>query len=141
MLNIVECNSDAEIMMTYPAMRQLRPHVAEGDYLGLIREMESQGGRLVAATEEGNVLGCAFFRQETRLFTGPMVYVDDLVSDENQRSKGVGHALIEWMSEFCRERGIKNLVLDSGVQRGAAHKFYFREGFTITSFNFKKPIE
>lgn len=140
-MNIIECRSDTEIIMTYPVMSQLRPHVAEEDYLGLIREMENQGGRLIAAKEEGYVVGCAFFRRETRLFTGPMVYVDDLVSDQNQRSKGVGQALIEWMSEFCRERGIKNLVLDSGVQRGAAHKFYFREGFAITSFNFKKPIE
>ncbi len=139
-MNIVECNSDAEIMSTYPVMSQLRPHVAKEDYLDLIREMEGQGGQLIAAMEAETVVGCAFFRRETRLFTGPMVYVDDLVSDENQRSKGVGHALIDWMSEFCREHGIKNLVLDSAVHRGQGHKFYFREGFTITSFNFKKPI-
>lgn len=140
-MNIIECTSDTEIMDTYPVMRQLRPHVAEADYLGLVREMEGQGGKLIAAKEGDKVLGCAFFRRETRLFTGPLVYVDDLVSDENQRSKGVGHALIEWMSEFCRAHEIKNLVLDSGVHREQGHKFYFREGFTITSFNFKKPIE
>ncbi len=140
-MNIVECNSDTEVMSTYPVMSQLRPHVEEGDYLNLIREMEGQGGQLIAAMEGGSVVGCAFFRQETRLFTGPMVYVDDLVSDQSQRSKGVGHALVEWMSDFCRARGIKNLVLDSAVHRGQGHKFYFREGFTITSFNFMKPIE
>ncbi len=140
-MNISECNSDQEIMVTYPVMSQLRPHIAEEDYLALIREMEGQGGKLIAAKEDENVLGCAFFRRETRLFTGPMVYVDDLVSDGSQRSKGVGHALIDWLSEYCRKKGIKQLVLDSGVQRDQAHKFYFREGFTITSFNFKKSIE
>lgn len=140
-MNITQCNSDQEIMATYPIMSQLRPHIAEENYLALIREMEGQGGTLIAAKDGDNVLGCAFFRRETRLFTGPMVYVDDLVSDSNQRSKGVGHALIDWLSEFCQSRDIKNLVLDSGVQRGSAHKFYFREGFTVTSFNFKKPIE
>lgn len=140
-MNIIECNTDTEIMSTYPVMSQLRPHVGEEMYLDLIREMEGQGGRLIAATHDESVVGCAFFRQETRLFTGPMVYVDDLVSDENTRSKGVGHALIEWMSDFCKSKGVKHLVLDSAVHRGKGHKFYFREGFTITSFNFKKPIE
>jgi GNAT superfamily N-acetyltransferase len=140
-MDIIECNSDQDIMSTYPVMSQLRPHVREEDYLSRIREMEGQGGKLIAVKENQDVLGCAFFRRETRLFTGPMIYVDDLVSDGNKRSKGVGHAMIEWIAEYCRIKGIKHLVLDSGVQREQAHKFYFREGFTITSFNFKKSIE
>ncbi|MCC3861657.1 GNAT family N-acetyltransferase [Pseudemcibacter aquimaris] len=138
---IIECKTDREIMDTYAVMNQLRPHVNEEDYLGLIREMEGQNGSLIAVMDDGKCVGCSFFRRETRLFTGPMVYVDDLVSDENTRSKGVGKMMIDWLTAYCRENGFKQLVLDSGVQRGKGHKFYFREGFTITSFNFKKPIE
>ncbi len=140
-MNIIECKTEQEIMGTYPVMSQLRPHIIEGDYLGLIREMEGQGGRLISAMDGGKCVGCAFFRHETRLFTGPMFYVDDLVSDQNTRSKGVGHALLEWIENEAKSKFIKTIALDSGVQRGAAHKFYFREGFTVTSFNFKKSVE
>lgn len=140
-MNIIECKTDQDILETFSVMSQLRPHIAEGDYLGLIREMENQGGRLIAAMDGGKCVGCSFFRQETRLFTGPMFYIDDLVSDENTRSKGVGHALLSWIENEARAKSIKTIALDSGVQRGAAHKFYFREGFTVTSFNFKKSIE
>lgn len=140
-MNIIECKSEQDIMETYAVMSQLRPHVAEHDYLGLIREMEGQSGRLIAAMEGSSVIGCAFFRQETRLFTGPLFYVDDLVTDENTRSKGVGHALLAWVEREAKAKGIKTVALDSGVHRGQGHKFYFREGFTITSFNFKKSVE
>lgn len=140
-MDIKICNSDEDVMMTYPVMSQLRPHVAETEYLDIIREMEGQGGTLIAVTDGDKCVGCSFFRRETRLFTGPMVYVDDLVSDENTRSKGIGKAMIDWLTNYCRDNGFKQLVLDSGVHRGQGHKFYFREGFTITSFNFKKPIE
>jgi hypothetical protein len=30
--------------------------------------------------------------------------------------------------------------LDSGVQRQHAHRFYFREGMTITSFHFRAAV-
>tara|TARA_R110002073_G_C9230636_1_gene560749 strand:- start:211 stop:633 length:423 start_codon:yes stop_codon:yes gene_type:complete len=140
-MNIIECKSEQEIMETYAVMSQLRPHVVKGDYLGLIREMEDQGGRLIAAMEGEKVVGCAFFRQEVRLYTGPLFYVDDLVTDENTRSKGVGHALLDWVENEAKAKGIKTIALDSGVHREQGHKFYFREGFAITSFNFKKTVE
>ena len=140
-MDIIECKTDVEIGNTFNVMHQLRPHLNEQEYLPLIREIESQGGRLIAAVDGGKVVGCSLFRQETRLFTGPMIYIDDLVTDENTRSRGVGSALIDWIESYAKQNLVKTIALDSGVQRGVAHKFYFREGFTVTSFNFKKPVE
>jgi len=62
------------------------------------------------------------------------------VTDEAQRSTGVGHALMRYMEEVCRERACDTFSLDSGAWRQQAHKFYFREGMTITSFHFDKKI-
>ena len=68
------------------------------------------------------------------------LYCDDLVTDEALRSTGVGHALMEHMAKLARERGCDLFTLDSGTQRQQAHRFYFREGMTITSFHFsRKP--
>ena len=41
---------------------------------------------------------------------------------------------LRWMPT-CRR-----LTLDSGVQRGRAHKFYFNCGLTISSYRFQKPL-
>ena len=140
-VDIIECKTDEEIRNTFEVMHQLRPHLNEHEYLPVVREIESQGGRLIAAVDEDTVVGCSLFRQETRLFTGPMIYIDDLVTDENIRSRGVGSALIDWIENYAKQQSVKTITLDSGVQRSFAHKFYFRKGFTVTSFNFKKPVE
>jgi len=68
------------------------------------------------------------------------MYCDDLVTDEARRSTGVGHALMEHMRALCAKRGADAFTLDSGVQRDQAHKFYYREGMTITSFHFTQVL-
>jgi len=73
-------------------------------------------------------------------FSGRFLYVDDLVTDAARRSRGVGKALLGQCERVARELGCRDFVLDSGVQREQAHKFYFREGLTISAYNFKKSL-
>lgn len=99
-----------------------------------------QGARMALAVEKDEVLGLAVYRWHENTSDGVKFYVDDLVTDEACRSKGIGHALIGHLERIARDLGASGLGLDSGTQRTQAHKFYFREGFVITSFNFKKSF-
>jgi hypothetical protein len=42
---------------------------------------------------------------------------------------------------MARSRGCNGMELDSGTHRTRAHRFYFREGFLITSFAFRKEFK
>ncbi|CAF3268974.1 unnamed protein product, partial [Rotaria sp. Silwood2] len=53
------------------------------------------------------------------------------ITNENSRSLGVGRCLINYMKNVGNTLGIDKLILDSGCERGRAHKFYYREGFII----------
>jgi GNAT superfamily N-acetyltransferase len=119
--------------------RQLRPHLPE-NYLGRMREVLAGGAEMAVAVVDGRVAGVTVFRVLEKTHSGRDLYCDDLVTDEKQRSTGVGHALVEYMEKVCRERQCDTFSLDSGTQRQQAHKFYFREGMTITSFHFDKKI-
>lgn len=119
--------------------RELRPQIPT-PYAEAMEAIFRDGGRLCVATEGDEVLGVALYRVYADTFNGKRCYVDDLVTTEKRRSSGVGHALIEHLAGRARALGCDNLVLDSGTQRTAAHKFYFREGFVIPSFNFKKAL-
>jgi GNAT superfamily N-acetyltransferase len=110
------------------------------DYAGTMARVFAGGGRMCVAVDGERVLGVAVYRIGENTFSGVHMYVDDLVSDEAERSKGVGHALMQDLERIARAKHCTNLVLDSGTQRQQAHKFYFREGMVITSFNFKKPL-
>ena len=86
------------------------------------------------------MVGVAVFRYFENTHVGHKFYVDDLVTDEGFRSSGVGHALLVFLEQLARSRGCNSIELDSGTQRTRAHKFYFREGFVIPSFSFRKDF-
>ncbi len=118
--------------------RQLRPHLPSDYAAKMARVLDS--ARMALVVEGGTVLGLAVYRWHENTFDGLKFYIDDLVTDDARRSEGVGHALITHLAEVARKLGAGGLVLDSGTQRTQAHKFYFREGFVIPAFNFKKSL-
>jgi GNAT superfamily N-acetyltransferase len=115
--------------------RQLRPQLPPA-YVERMKEIFAGGAEMAVCLVGGKVAGITVFRVLEKTFTGRELYCDDLVTDETKRSTGIGHALIEYMEGVVRERKCDAFTLDSGTQREQAHKFYFREGMTITSFHF-----
>ncbi len=140
MPEVREIVSDEEITSTFPVMRQLRTHLDEDEYLEKIQRMRRSGYRLAAATESGMVRCVAGFRIVEFLAYGKLLYVDDLVTAENARSEGHGERVLDWLAGVAREEGCGSLQLDSGVQRHEAHRFYFRQGMSISSYHFSKGL-
>ncbi|WP_374535872.1 GNAT family N-acetyltransferase [Chitinimonas taiwanensis] len=120
--------------------RELRPQLAM-DYPAQMRGIFADGGQMVIAHNGEAVLGLAVFRHYRDTFSGTKFYVDDLVTTSQQRSQGVGKCLLDWLQQEALRCGATNFMLDSGTQRIDAHRFYHREGLTIASFNFKKPLQ
>ncbi len=118
--------------------RQLRPQIAP-DYLAKMRRVFADGARMCVACRDNSVLGVAVYRIDNTMDDIKM-YVDDLVTDESQRSQGVGRALLTFLENEARQHGCAVIALDSGTQRTQAHKFYFGQGFAITAFAFRKPL-
>jgi GNAT superfamily N-acetyltransferase len=119
--------------------RQLRPSLPQ-NYVERMKEVFAGGAEMAVAVADGRVTGLTVFRVLEKTHSGRDLYCDDLITDEKRRSTGVGHALIQYMETLCRERQCDTFSLDSGTWRQQAHKFYFREGMTITSFHFDKKI-
>ncbi|MBL0141146.1 MAG: GNAT family N-acetyltransferase [Betaproteobacteria bacterium] len=122
-----------------PVHRQLRPDLS-ADYAGRMREVFASGAEMAVAVTRGKVVGVTVFRVIEKTHSGRELYCDDLVTDETNRSKGAGRAMIAFMERIGRERGCDLFALDSGCQRQQAHKFYFREGLVVGSFHFSKKI-
>ncbi len=120
--------------------RQLRTALP-ADYAGRLAQVFANGGRLTVAAEGEAVLGVALWRLIENTYEGRRLYVDDLVTDEARRSRGVGKALLCHLEDKARRLGCDVLALDSGAQRAAAHKFYFREGMHIPGFCFRKNLK
>ena len=59
----------------------------------------------------------------------------------DQRSKGLGAAMIAWAVEQCRARGCFMAQLTSNNDRVAAHRFYERLGWQKSHAGFKLYLE
>ena len=140
-MEVRNLSSDEEIQATFPVVNQLRPHLDEDEYLTTVRRMEDKEGYRVSAVFEDERVCCvAGYRFMELLAYGKVLYVDDLVTEEAARSRNFGGCMIGWLADEARSKGCKMLHLDSGVQRHAAHRFYFREGMNISSYHFARDL-
>ena len=135
-------DSDADLRRCFPVMRQLRTHFdqEEAFVTQARRQMANERWRLAFVEDGSEVVALAGFRLQECLFSGKTLYVDDLVTREDQRSKGHGETLMRWLEDRARKAGCQTFSLDSGTQRSEAHRFYFRTGMTISSFHFAKKL-
>jgi GNAT superfamily N-acetyltransferase len=135
-------DSDADLRRCFPIIRQLRTHLdqEEAFVAQARRQMAKEQWRMAFVEDEGEVVALAGFRLLEALHSGKTLYVDDLVTREDQRSKGHGETLMRWLESRARTAGCQTFSLDSGTQRTEAHRFYFRMGMTISSFHFAKKL-
>jgi GNAT superfamily N-acetyltransferase len=130
--------TDADILATYPVMSQLRPNVPESDYVRRVRLQQKEVGfRLAALREEGRITCVAGYRFSRSLGWGKYLYIDDLATDENYRSRGAGKTMFAWLVQVARDAECDEVRLDSAVWRNATHRFYLRERMDIACFNFR----
>lgn len=134
-------SSDEEILACFPVMRQLRPHLVESQFLTRVRRQMAAGYRIAWLEAGGRVVAVAGYRFKETLFLGRFVYVDDLVTDAEQRSRGHGQRLFAWLVDLARREGCSHLELDSGMQREDAHRFYLRHGMRVRSHHFSLPLQ
>lgn len=120
---------------------QLRPHLSWETFLPQVQRQQVAGYRLAYLEAHGSICGVAGFRLLESLSSGKFLYVDDLVIDAEQRSRGYGAALLDWLIAYARTEGCCSLELDSGVQRAEAHRFYFRQRLHISGYHFSLSLE
>jgi GNAT superfamily N-acetyltransferase len=135
-MDIQLANTDSEIAACYAVMRELRPHIAESDFLPQVRRQQRSGYRVAFVRGERGAVAVAGFRIGENLAWGRFLYVDDLVTLPAERSHGHGGRLLSWLREHAVKEGCEQLHLDSGVQREDAHRFYLREGMVMASLHF-----
>src|SRR5687768_4629060 len=114
-------------------MKELRPHLDAAEFERLVATTQPQGYRLVAVFDGDECRACAGYRLMTNLVSGHHMYVDDLVTAERWRSHGYGRLLNKYLLELARNEGCTSVQLDSATHRRKAHRFYFRERYTVFS--------
>lgn len=119
--------SPAEWGNAYGVISQLRT-LDEAEFLERVRRQSYSGYELLAAFQDGKIIGVLGMRPVHTLARGPYLHIDDLVVDANVRGSGAGRALMEYAEIDARARGMTSVFLDA---RPDAIPFYERENYVL----------
>lgn len=135
--------SDADLARAYPVMRQLRPHLDEAEFIRRVREGENEEEYVLFSLEdgEGHIVALCGAQPKITLYHDHCLWICDLVTDADRRSRGMGGKLLGQVEAWARKNGYREIALSSGVQRTEAHRFYTdKQGYKMTSYVFAKKL-
>lgn len=134
--------TDEEIGKCLPVMIELRPRLAATNFLSRIKHLtQTTGLRLVYLRSDGKVKAVAGIRlSEWLAVDGKYLEIEDLVTENNERSKGYGGELFDWLVAYAKEKDCNHLRLVSNVVRTDAHRFYVRKGMSRSAYYFSMDL-
>lgn len=109
---------DAGLAALYPPEQRFGPNLKPEHLAG-------GGGIFVIARDAGRAVGCGALR----FLDASTAEVKRMYAEPDQRGKGVGWAVLSNLETAARERGLKRLVLETGVHQEAAITLYRRASF------------
>lgn len=125
MVNIKELLTKQQWLEAFPVIKQLRTHLDETRYVELIQQaVENEGYKLFALFEKDTIVAAVGFMPMITLYNGKFIWVCDLVTDTEHRSKGYGQQLLSYVENWSRDNSYNIVSLSSGLQRLDAHRFY-----------------
>ncbi len=143
----MQTNYIFKVFTTIPEMlehiliiQQLQTHLTLEEYKQLLPEMLSKGYGQVAVFDNNKCIGISGYWINTKLYSGKYLEMDNVIIDEQYRSKGIGKLLCEWCLNKAKANNCKTILLDAYVENEKAHRFYEREGFIKRGFHFLKRI-
>lgn len=139
-MEITELKTTHEYQEAYPLMHELRTNLDEEEFYSLLQDMIPQGYRLFVIRANDQIVSLAGVAIQTNLYYKKHLWVYDLVTKDEFRSKNYGKKLLRYLEDFAKENQCQSIALSSGLKRELAHEFYERAEYEKVSYVFKKPL-
>jgi GNAT superfamily N-acetyltransferase len=139
--NLFVASTKIDLERCFPVMKELRPHLNFEDYLSIYEEAKRNDGfEIVAIEENQKILAVMGYRILSDYVRGKHVYVDDLVTSESVRSKGLGAELLKYAEDRARDLNCMSLRLCTGIENERGSSFYEKNGWIKRAFAYTKKI-
>lgn len=129
-----------ELQTAYEVVSQLRTSLSYSEFEDLIYDMRSMEYKMIGIMEGERLITYAGVAILTNLYHKRHLFVFDLVTDERHRGMRYGKMMLEYLSDYAKTGMCQNIVLSSGFAREDAHRFYEKNGFVKTSYQFLKSL-
>lgn len=118
----------------------LEPELSSAVVISRIPAMLAQGWRCVGAYNGMDLIGMAGFSKRTHLFSGPVIYIENVAVLPGWRERGVGGRLMEWIENQARASGCLKVTLDVYATNRSAQNFYIHRGYQPRGVHFVREL-
>lgn len=129
-----------ELQEAYGLISQLRTSLTYDEFEDLVYEMRGMEYKIMGIFEKAELITYAGVAILTNLYHKRHLFIFDLVTDEKYRKMGYAKMMLEYLDGYARLGMCQNIVLSSGFAREDAHRFYEKNGFIKTSYQFLKSL-
>ncbi|SHL89336.1 GNAT family N-acetyltransferase [Chitinophaga sp. CF418] len=143
-MQIVKAQTPEDIELAREAILQFRPNVDPLTLVAQVQQMmRDESFELVHILTEDGKKAAAFtgFRTIHHLMTGKIIYIDDLFTLPEYRGHGYAGALLDYVHNQAKERGIENVHLDSGYALHPAHRLYLSKGYVMACHHLARKTQ
>jgi len=93
--------------------------------------IETHNIKYILAKEKNDIIGLCYLCVIPNLtHNGKSVgFIGHLIIDKNYRQKGIGKKLMQKAMEYAKQCNCYKVIIQSGIEREDAHKFYEKLGF------------
>lgn len=95
----------------------------------------SSGYKVIGKYVDNKLVAILGYRLLYKFAFGKYIYIDDLVTLPEYRSKGYGHQLIEWIKGESKRTDCNQIHLDINVSNYLGLKFYLNNGFQAKAYH------
>ena len=130
-----------EMLSAFPLIVQLNPEIRMNYYAQSLNEMVLNGYfQVFVMDQDKNLIAVSGIWIGTKLYCGKYLEMDNVVVDQNYRSKGIGEELYNYIEQLAYDNGCKVIMLDAYKENTRAHAFYEKYGFSAKGFHFIKQL-
>ncbi|MFP3028410.1 MAG: GNAT family N-acetyltransferase [Wolbachia sp.] len=120
----------------YNLINELYVHIDNEDtFIANFTSLCNNGYKVIGKYVDNDLIAILAYRLPYKFTFGKYVYVDDLVTLPEYRSRGYGHQLIEWLKEESKRIGYHQIHLDVSMSNHLGSKFYLNNGFQAKAYH------
>ena len=119
---------------------RLEPDIPAAIVQERLARMRASGWQCLGAFNGPRIVAMAGWSERCHLFSGPVIFVENVAVDPAWKGRGLGRRLMAWLEAEGRRRGCSKITLDAYASNSAARAFYERLGYDPRGVHFVREL-
>jgi len=130
-----------EIFSILPLIQKLGDYAVPESILKVrLLEMTQQNYECLGVYEADVLIGTCGLWFQTRHYAGRSLEMDHVIIDDAYRGQGIGEIMVNFVTDYAKEKSCNWIELNSYVHNFPSHKFFYNQGFVAKGYHFVKEL-